>query len=385
MNDEKGVMMKIGTLSLNINTHDFNYGAMLHSWAFQQYLMSLDGDIDTEIIDYTMPALEGYNRKYPILSNLCNMKLRECYRNLKTFGQYQERYKKFDSFVKKNLIISKEKYTQKTLDEAQLDYDVVVCESDIIWSPFFCVKKDSGESFDKSFFLASKSMIKAKRIAYSPSMADGRLNEKEAAEIKNLLKSVQYISCRESYEKEILEQYTGREVTHVLDPVMLLDADQYEAITTNRILNEKYIFLYLPVDNNNKLRKHAENFAEKNGYSILEISTKLESYERNRLKCIGAAGIEEFLSAIKNAECVFTNSFHAICFSIIFKRNFYAFSRTYSGKVRDICSIMGLKDYYFEDDNFEERKEINYDLVYEKLAKMQSVSKRWIGDALGIN
>lgn len=39
--------MKVGTISLNINAPDFNYGAMLHSWAFQQFLKKLD------CVDYT--------------------------------------------------------------------------------------------------------------------------------------------------------------------------------------------------------------------------------------------------------------------------------------------------------------------------------------------
>ena len=43
--------MFIGTLSLNINTHDLNYGAMLHSWAFQQFLIKKYA-VRTEVIDY---------------------------------------------------------------------------------------------------------------------------------------------------------------------------------------------------------------------------------------------------------------------------------------------------------------------------------------------
>ena len=34
--------MKVGTLSLNINTPDYNYGAMLHSYAFILFLKSIN-------------------------------------------------------------------------------------------------------------------------------------------------------------------------------------------------------------------------------------------------------------------------------------------------------------------------------------------------------
>ena len=48
---------------------------------------------------------------------------------------------------------SKIKYVQSKLETAKLNYDCVICESDVIWSPGF-----SGGHFDKSFFLALESM-----------------------------------------------------------------------------------------------------------------------------------------------------------------------------------------------------------------------------------
>lgn len=71
-----------------------------------------------------------------------------------------------------------------------------------------------------------------------------------------------------------------------------------------------------------------------------------------------------------------------MCFSIIFKKQFYAFSRKYAGKVRDICKIFDLSNRYFEDDNFIEQKKINYNEVYKKYKKMQKESQDWIINAL---
>ena len=39
-------------------------------------------------------------------------------------------------------------------------------------------------------------------------------------------------------------------------------------------------------------------------------------------------GVEEFLSLIKNAEIIFTGSFHAAVFSGIFKKQYFIFERT---------------------------------------------------------
>ena len=58
---KKDKKIKVGTISVNINTPDFNYGAMLHSWAFIKYMEKLDFIEHAEVIDYLTPYLE--NRK----------------------------------------------------------------------------------------------------------------------------------------------------------------------------------------------------------------------------------------------------------------------------------------------------------------------------------
>ena len=66
---------QIGTLSLNINTDDFNYGAVLHSWAFQQYLQNKLNE-DIEIINYVTPRLENNDRKRPLKDAIKKRKIK---------------------------------------------------------------------------------------------------------------------------------------------------------------------------------------------------------------------------------------------------------------------------------------------------------------------
>lgn len=369
--------MIVGTISLNINTPDFNYGAMLHSWAFQQYLLKQDYIDATEIIDYIMPVLEGYSRKWPIISSIVHFHAKTAIQYILTYKPYREKLTKFEAFICKNLIVSKDKYTQRKLNAARLPYDTVICESDVIWAPGF-----SGAHFDKSFFLALDSMNGMNRIAYAPSMANGDLSLEQGQELCELLKYVDHISCRESYERNILKKYTEKSVTHVLDPVMLLSEDEYASITAERLIKDKYILLYLPVDDNESLRKYAKAYATKYNLIILEISTKLLSKDTEGYKCLATAGIEDFLAGIKYAECVFTNSFHAICFAVIFHRDFYAFSRTYAGKVKDICKVLGLKERYFPDDNFVEMEPIEYAVVDTRLMELKESSEMWLNQAM---
>ena len=180
-----------------------------------------------------------------------------------------------------------------------------------------------------------------------------------------------------------MERYTNKEVTHVLDPVMLLDASDYSEICGERLIEESYLLLYLPADDNSKLRIAAKDYAKANGLKIMEISTKLQEFSTSEMNCIGDAGIEEFLSAVRYADVVFTNSFHAICFAIIFHVQFYAFSRSYAGKVKDICDVFKLTNRFFPDNNFTECTElIDYKEVDEKWSYKKIISQNWLNSAL---
>lgn len=369
--------MKIGTLSLNINTHDFNYGAVLHSWAFQQYLMKQQEVETVDIINYTTPILEGQSLKYPIVSLLHGINRRGSVIEMLHPVLHNRRYKKFHDFIKNNMKVSEKAYTQASLNAAVLPYDTIICESDVTWSAGFF-----GGHYDRTFFLALKSMKNMNRIAYAPSMADGEVNEEQSRELKKLLKYPQHISCRETYAVDVLKKHTNKPVKHVIDPVLLLDAEDYEKITGERIIKDEYLLLYLPVDDNAGLRSAAKSYAKKYGLKIIDLSTYLKKNNDPEVISLTSAGVEEFLSAIKYASCVFTNSFHAICFSLLFKVEFYGFSRKLSRKVIDICELMGLKERYIGSEKFREQKKIDFNKVDEVLMEKRSESEKWLKECL---
>ena len=173
-----------------------------------------------------------------------------------------------------------------------------------------------------------------------------------------------------------LKKLTTKSITHVMDPVFLLTAEDYKSIIANRIMKEKYLLLYLPVNDNKKLRKQAKEYAKQNNLKILEITTKL--IPRFGHKTLTSAGIEEFLSSIKYAEMIFTNSFHAICFSIIFEREFYAFTRKHNGKVEDICKTFGLEERFLSDNEINNIKKIDYSTVQKKVSYWRKKSQDWL-------
>ncbi|MCD7844042.1 MAG: hypothetical protein LUG17_05415 [Clostridiales bacterium] len=129
--------MKVGTLSLNINTDDLNYGAMLHSWAFLELLKRFEPVENAEIISYITPKLESFDRTRPVLSYIRMHKWKSAIKSTLAAAPYQKRLKKFDRFVAEQMKVSEQFYTQQKLLASELDYDCLICESDVIWSPHF--------------------------------------------------------------------------------------------------------------------------------------------------------------------------------------------------------------------------------------------------------
>ena len=78
--------------------------------------------------------------------------------------------------------------------------------------------------------------------------------------------------------------------------------------------------MYLPMDDNKELRDAAQRYANEKGLIVIEIDTQLKRKGRGIVNIMNA-GVEDFLTYIKHADVIFTNSFHAICFALLFHKD----------------------------------------------------------------
>ena len=91
--------IKIATISLNVNTDDLNYGAVLHTYAMQKYLNSLEMVSKSVVIDYIPKHLKKYNFTFPFLTSLKMGKLKDCLKNIIKWPGYHLRRNKFRKFA----------------------------------------------------------------------------------------------------------------------------------------------------------------------------------------------------------------------------------------------------------------------------------------------
>lgn len=367
--------INIGTISMDINTKTLNYGSWLHSYAFQRFL-NKHKNLECEILDYKRPDQVDLNLKYPAFYYLRHRNYRAFLQYFLFWFRHRKRYKKFQEFRKKHMIVSNNSYTQTTLACDNLHYDILICDSDTIWTP-----RSNGE-YDEAYFLALPSMKSIFKIAYSPSMGNAVVPKNLEGKLKQFLASFDFISCRESYEKEVLSNYTDKEIAHVLDPVFLIDKEEYLNLIHDPYQKNKYVLIYQPVDENDSLVQSALEYAKLHSAKVIEISTSVHKKNKYNIKIDYNAGPIDFLSAIMGSCCVFTNSFHAICFCIIFSKQFFAFGRKDNLKVIDICSRFGLNGRYLNNHSAVPDDDIDYSKIDIIRNELVYFSKKWLVEAI---
>ena len=152
------------------------------------------------------------------------------------------------------------------------------------------------------------------------------------------------ISVRETEGVSIIKELTNKDVVTVLDPTMLVDALEWRNIEKIEILpkNEKYILTYFLGEQEENVKKYIDKLACDKNYQVINMM----SSERGRFYSVGPEG---FVTLIDHAEAVFTDSFHATVFSILFHTPFVVLKRKHrnasdmNGRLRTLLKKFELE------------------------------------------
>ena len=257
-------------------------------------------------------------------------------------------------------------------------FDIYIAATDVIW------KYRENKGFDKAFFLQSECMKGKGTIAYSVSSSSVYDAEK-LAQVSDLIRDIDYISVREKWLADALEQITNKNISIAIDPVFLCPVSFYESILKEPE-EKQYVLAYNACANARTIIDKAARYAKEKGLPLIELSPykENENYPQGTShKVIYEAGVDEWLGYIRNAECVFTNSFHCSCFSIIFNKNFYAGERG-GAKIPWLLEIFHLKDRWINSDYDISRckEDIDYDKVNALKEEYVKISGNYILNAI---
>lgn len=169
-----------------------------------------------------------------------------------------------------------------------------------------------------------------KKIAYSPSRGATGYTIAQEKEFLKLISDFDFLSAREKSFQEYISRITGAEIPLVLDPVLLNDVSYYREMMLPpepvHMPEKKYLLIYIVMERPTELVREACEFALKNDLQVIELGQYLDHadlVEGVKHSVVYDIGIEEWLWYLDHAEYIFTNSFHACCFSILMHKQFF--------------------------------------------------------------
>lgn len=293
-----------------------NYGNKLQNYALQETIQQLGYEVETLKNTFKDKSKNTILAKIKRISaqKIIKKILKKKKINDESYEYNKIKYKKLKEF--NDIYIKNSNFTIKNNNPRELNemYDYFVIGSDQIWNP------SVSTPFEINFGMFAD---KNKKISYAASFGVEKIPNMYRKIYKQGLKGILNISVREEQGIKIINEiYEEQAAIVVLDPTMLLSAEKWRKISRlpNKTKNKKYILMYFLGQISKERHEMLNKVANERNCIIIDVLKKQEIVN-------GVAGVEEFLALIDNAEIIFTDSFHACVFSILFKKDFYVLER----------------------------------------------------------
>lgn len=364
--------MKIGILTYHAC---YNYGACLQAYALQQTIMRRNADC--KIIDYQSKRLIDINHpfckvpKHPkeIIKNVT----RSPY-----YRQLQHRARLFADFIDNVELISQRCTTDEDVRRECEKYDIVVCGSDQTWNLNPSIRYETPlyyMNFPK----------KQRRITYATSFGSWVNHFPERGkELLPWIKQFDALSMREESGVEMLRS-KGLNCEWVLDPTLLLKQEDYDKIARKRLIDEPYVLLFSwngAAEAVELTKIISKKLGAKPIFIVPPPRAMFCGIERKL-----DVGPREFLSLVKYAECVVTNSFHGTVFSTIYHKPFVsAIKDKVDARRASLMKQFGLENHLMSPStiNTDIIKNTDFDKVENNIAPLRKNSLNYLYTALGI-
>ena len=354
-----------------------NFGTYLQAYALQTFLRKNNYDVKI-LDDYT------YSVKQPIFI-ITKILVKKFVKQL-FFHSYlkddkldHSSGKLFEQFKTKFLQVDSNIEQLGKLDER---YDAYVCGSDQIWNPGGFVRKDN------DFYFAS--FGNNPKIAYAPSIGVKEIPSQYKEHFSKLIFDFAFLSTREQNAAEVLNDLCGKTVETVVDPTLLLSREEWFHLVEPCEKTQPYIFVYLLSYNQVYIDCVYEYSAKHN----LNVRMVKPCGVKIPIEGIESAGPLEFLQLIADASVVMTDSFHAVLFSIIYRKHFIVFKRfkdtnkaSQNSRIENLLSMIKRPDCFIGEDKLhqvDEVESLEFDDIDKELSPFIDKSKAYLLNALKV-
>lgn len=318
-----------------------NYGSLLQAIATQHIVEGLGHEC--QIIDYIRDDENIRNQERTMLKSKpaynSSVLKRAVYLAVRQPANVKAG-KRFAKMRKKYLNLTNNYSSLEQLNADKPQADVYVTGSDQVWGPVM------NGTYDSAYCLSFTS-DNDKRIAFAASFGRTNLSEEIASYYKKWLPRYSGIAVREDSAVKLINDW-GLSATQVIDPTLMLDTDFWSKFT--RQINKEYILIY-QIGKYDLMDRYAKALSKKSGLPLIRVSFAMHQVTRGG-KFKFCPDISVFLSYIKHAKCVITNSFHGTAFALNFNTPFVeVLPGETSTRNMSILRLTGLTDRILQDEN----------------------------------
>ena len=330
-----------------------NYGQVLQYYATQEYLKSRGHDVSVhfdkssfltlckrkikQLKDILAVLIKGDNSKTVGIDKRSHVseddeKQQLLYKWQESIERTEKLHpRKFSVFKKKNFNIKYCPFSKLS----KLHLDACVVGSDQTWSGIW------------GYYFLNWAPAGAKRIALAPSVGHKVYSKNEIAEAHVLLEKFDLITVREDNGVDFCKEAGRNDAIKILDPTFLLTSSEYLKIEKNHKQQSPFILLYLLGGEIEVKVEEIYSFAKRENLDVVYVAS--QGREDDYPKYYAEVG--EWLSLIRDAKYVFTNSFHGMALSLIYHKNFLVFPlvgimKGMNGRINDLSSILSLNNIY---------------------------------------
>ena len=368
-------MKNIGIVNYHYSNH--NYGAVLQAAALHCYVNKELG-YQSEHINYMPKRVKvKWHAKLKSLVKAILMDLglkdkkitHDSFTNPEIFQEFRDKWLPTSA---------KTFHSLGELKQSNLDYSHVIVGSDQVWRPSY-----TGNS-SLVYFLAFLN-AGVKKISYAASFGNDfwELNEEGTAKIATEIKSFDAISVREKSGVDICKNTFEVSAEHVLDPTLLVGRGLFDDIIDEKPVDDVSDIVYYKLDIDSDFEVFINNAAATLNF------TKKNIYYSSKGRAHYYRPVDSWLRNIKESKLVITDSFHCVCFAILFEVPFVYYPNDNRGLTRleSLLSLLDLTHHIYRGDvdpvELTQRlMNIDYEVVNRKLANLRASSAKFLADAL---
>jgi hypothetical protein len=351
--------MKIGILT--IVDYD-NYGNRLQNYALQKVMHNMGHEVLTvKNFHDSQPSIFKKTFKIFDLTRLIPRLKKNVYNKLRYRDINSKRSKNFAKFTQKYINESKKSYFSIKDDYNELsDVDCFVIGSDQVWNYTFSRFSD----IDFGMFTTKP------KISYAASFGITTVPSNLKEYYSERLNGIESVSVREDAGQKIVEDLTDKKATVVLDPTFLVQKAEWLELTKDcPLYKHKFVLTYFLGEVDRETASYIRKYAERNQLLVKNLGNQKD-------KRLWEAGPEEFVSLFSQTEKIFTDSFHACAFSIIFEKDFEVFERSstngsMNSRIETLLSKLNIENRWHGS-----QKERLEDIDYLKVNRLLNIEKQ---------